>query len=202
MNTLPFLFLSSLTSFALELESDHAQNPVFAAIVQEGFELGGINVRLPGPVLKDGQEADVQQAALLEVAGSEQARSDLLRDSVTAPFILKVRDAKADDATVRLVDLWFVVRGDLDRLDPLEVATQASGRAMSAGNMQFENRVLTADELAPRGKSTLTGRELSRWFVHVDGRLLDRIEVGASSEVVASRNGRVAGDRVPDRSRF
>src|SRR5262249_3030433 len=42
-------------------------------------------------------------------------------------------------------------------------------------------------ELKLRGRSTLADRELSRWFEHVDGRLLDRIEVGATSEVVASR---------------
>ena len=88
---------------------------------------------MPAPLLKDGQEADAQQAALLGVAGSEQALSDLLRDSVTAPFILKVHDAKADDGTVRLVDLWFVVRGDLDRLDPMEIATQTSGRGPVPG---------------------------------------------------------------------
>ena len=187
MNILPFLLLPCLALLAVEPESDHGENPVFTAILKEGFELGGINVRLPAPLLKDGQEADVQQTALLGVAGSEQALTDLLRDSVTAPLILKAHDAKADDGTVRLVDLWFVVRGDLDRLDPMEIATQASGRGTSAGNMQFEDRLLTPDELAPLGRSTLAGRELSRWFVHTDGRLLDRIEVAATAEVVASR---------------
>ena len=53
--------------------------------------------------------------------------------------------------------------------------------------MQFEDRLLTPDELAPLGRSTLAGRELARWFVHTEGRLLDRIEVAATSEVVASR---------------
>jgi hypothetical protein len=187
MSALSFLLLPCLASLAVEPESGHAKNPVFAAIVQEGVDLGGIKVRLPAPRLKDGQEADVQQAALLEVAGSEEALSDLLRDSVTAPFILKVHDAKADDGTVRLVDLWFAVRGDLDRLDPTEVARKAGGQVTGAGNMEFESRLLTSDELAPRGKSTLTSRELSRWFEHVDGRLLDRVEVAATAEVVASR---------------
>jgi hypothetical protein len=187
MGTLSLLLVPCLALLSVESESGHGNNPVFASIVRDGFELGGINVRLPAPLLKDGQEAEVQHTALLQVAGSEQALADLLRDSVTAPFILKVHDEKADDGTVRLVDLWFVVRGDLDRLDAIEIAKQASGRGTSAGNMEFKNRLLTSEELATRGKSTLTGRELSRWFMHVDGRLLDRIEVAATAEVVASR---------------
>lgn len=187
MNTILLLLFPCLALFAVEPDFDHGKNPVFTAIVDEGFELGGINVRLPAPLLKDGQEAAEQQADLLRVAGSEQALSDLLRASIMAPFLLKLHDVKAKDGMIRLVDLWFVIRGDLDRLDPMGIAKQASGRATGAGNMQFEDRLLTPDELAPLGKSMLTGRDLSRWYMHTDGRLLDRIEVAATAEVVASR---------------
>jgi hypothetical protein len=181
------ILLPGLALLAVAAESDHARNPVFAAVVREGVDLSGVKVRLPAPLLKDGQEADVQRSVLLEVAGSERALANLLRDSVTAPFVLKVHDTKVDDGTVRRVDLWFVVRGDLEGIDPTGVAAQASGRSVGAGNMEFQDRLLTTGELKPRGRSTLSGRELSRWFAHVDGRLLDRIEVGATSEVVASR---------------
>jgi hypothetical protein len=187
MSIVSLLLFPGLASLAIAAESDHARNPAFATLVREGVELGGVKVQLPAPLLKDGQEADVQQSALLGVVGSERALADLLRDSVTAPFILKVHDTKAEDGTVRRVDLWFVVRGDLDGIDPAGVAAQASGRSVGAGNMEFQDRLLTPEELKPRGRSTLAGRELSRWFVHVDGRLLDRIEVGATSEVVSSR---------------
>jgi hypothetical protein len=187
MSITSLLLVPGLASLAVAAESDHAKNPVLAAVVREGVDLGGDKVRLPAPLLKDGQEADVQRTALLEVAGSERALTDLLRDSVTAPFILKVHDRKAEDGTVRRVDLWFIVRGDLERIDPAGVAAQASGRSVGAGNMEFQDRLLTPEELKPRGRSVLSGRELSRWFAHVNGRLLDRIEVGATSEVVASR---------------
>ena len=122
-----------------------------------------------------------------KLSGSERALADLLRDSVTAPFLLKVRDQKMTDATVRIVDLWFVVRGDLASLDPVEVASQASGKAVEAGNMRFASRLLTDDELKPRGRSSHRGRDLSRWFVHLEGRLLDRIAVEATNEAVATR---------------
>ena len=85
---------------------------------ESGFHADGATIRLPGPILKDGLDAGQQHAALLKLSGSERALADLLRDSVTAPFLLKVRDQKTTDATVRMVDLWFVVRGDLDESRP------------------------------------------------------------------------------------
>ena len=98
--------------------------------LRSGFKADGATIKFPGPILKDGLDAGQQHAALLKLSGSEQALADLLRDSVTAPFILKVHDQKTTDATIRMVDLWFVVRGDLDDLDPVEVARtiQRQGR--------------------------------------------------------------------------
>lgn len=184
MKTASLLMLATLCGLGPDAPPD---NSVFTAIVRDGVDLGGSTVRLPGPLLHDGQSADSQRDALRKVAGSDQAQADLLRDSVTAPFILRVHDSKAKDGTIRMVDLWFVVRGNLDELDPMEIATRASGRSVGAGNMEFQQRLLTVEELRTHGRSPLSGRELSRWFAHVDGRLLDRIEIGATSEVVASR---------------
>jgi len=170
-----------------DMEPVHAGNPVYVDAIRSGFHADGATIRFPGPILKDGLDANQQHAALLKLSGSERALADLLRDSVTAPFLLKVRDRKMTDATVRIVDLWFVVRGDLASLDPVEVASQASGKAVEAGNMRFESRLLTDDELKPRGRSSHRGRDLARWFVHLEGRLLDRIAVEATNEAVATR---------------
>lgn len=170
-----------------DTEPAHAGNPVYVDALRSGFHADGATIRFPGPILKDGLDANQQHAALLKLSGSERALADLLRDSVTAPFLLKVRDRKMTDATVRIVDLWFVVRGDLASLDPVEVASQASGKAVEAGNMRFASRLLTDDELKPRGRSSHRGRDLARWFVHLEGRLLDRIAVEATNESVATR---------------
>ena len=170
-----------------DTEPAHAGNPVYVDALRSGFHADGATIRFPGPILKDGLDANQQHAALLKLSGSERALADLRRDSVTAPFLLKVRDRKMTDATVRIVDLWFVVRGDLASLDPVEVASQASGKAVEAGNMRFASRLLTDDELKPRGRSSHRGRDLARWFVHLEGRLLDRIAVEATNESVATR---------------
>ena len=170
-----------------DTEPVHAGNPVYVDAIRSGFHADGATIRLPGPILKDGLDANQQHAALLNLSGSERALADLLRDSVTAPFLLKVRDRKMTDATVRIVDLWYVVRGDLASLDPVEMPSQASGKAVEAGSMRFASRLLTDDELKPRGRSSHRGRDLSRWFVHLEGRLQDRIAVEATNEAVATR---------------
>jgi len=187
MAKLAVILLSWLSGVAVEPAPGHEKNTVFAALIRDGFDLGGQRIRLPAPLLKDEQGAEEQHTALLGLAGSERALSDLLRDSVTAPYILKVHDIKADGGIVRVIDLWFVVRAGLADIDPAKIADQASGQAVGAGNMEFQNRLLTAEELKPRGRSTVSGRELSRWYGHIEGKLLDRIEVGATSEVVATR---------------
>ncbi len=170
-----------------EREPEHARNPIYAQAMKSGFPAEGGAVKLPAPLVKDGLDATQQHAALLQLTGSEKALSDLLRDSVTAPFLLKVRDQKTKEATIRIVDLWFIVRGDLDRVDPVEVANQASGKAVEVGNMRFESRLLSDDVIRPHGKSSEHRRELSRWFVHLAGRLLDRVAVEVTNESVATR---------------
>jgi hypothetical protein len=170
-----------------DLEPVHERNPIYAEALRSGLHADGATITLPAPILKDGLDAGLQHAALLKLSGSETALADLLRDSVTAPFILKLRDQKTTGATVRMMDLWFVVRGDLDGLDPVEMARQSSGKAVEAGNMRFENQLLTDNELKPSGRSSQRGRDLSRWFVHLKGRLLDRVGVELTDEAVATR---------------
>ncbi len=170
-----------------QTEPAHDRNPLYADAVRAGFLADGVTVKLPAPILKDSLDAGQQHEVLLELCGSERPLEDLLRDSVTAPFLLKVRDQKSSNATIRIVDLWFVVRGDLKSLDPVEVASQASGKSIEAGNMRFESRILTAEELKPHGRSSQHTQDLSRWFVHLKGRLLDRIALEATHEAVATR---------------
>jgi hypothetical protein len=171
----------------LDTEPVHARNPVFADAILTGFKAEGSAFTFPGPLLRDGIDAGQQHVVLVELTGSERALADLLRDSVTAPFLLKVHDQRTTDSTMRIVDLWFVVHSDLEGFDPIKVASQASGKALEAGNMRFESRLLNDDELKPRQRATVRGQDFSRWYVHMKGRLLDRLEVEATNEAVATR---------------
>jgi hypothetical protein len=171
----------------IDIEARHLSNPIYSEAIRSGWSAAGSKVEFPSPILKDGLPAQAQREAILNLAGSEEALANLLRDSVTAPFILKVHDQKATEATVRIVDLWFAVHADLEGFDPLDVARRTSGKAAEAGNMRFESRLLTEDEMKGVGKASREGRELSRWYSLLKSRLLDRIAVQAVDEAVATR---------------
>jgi hypothetical protein len=171
------------------IEPGHQDNSIYAAAVRDGWMAGALHVAFPEPRLKDGLDPTAERLELVKVAGSEQILEDLLRDSVTAPFVLKVRDQKGPEATIRMVDLWFAVRGNLDELDPFDVAVNSSGKAAEAGNMRFESRLLTETETKGLDRPIRRERQFSRWFVQLKGRLLDRITFQVTDETVATRTG-------------
>jgi hypothetical protein len=171
----------------IDVEPGHQGNPLYTVALKSGWSGAGVKVEFPGPILQDGLDDEGQHQAILEIARSNRALADLLRDSVTAPFILKVHDQKGKNATIRIVDLWFAVRADLAEFHPLDLARQNSGKAAEAGNMRFESRVLTEEELKQFGRSSEEGQTRSRWFTQVKSQLLDRITVQATDEAVATR---------------
>jgi hypothetical protein len=170
------------------VESEHARNPVYQEVLSRGLRSGGQEVHLPEPRLRDGQDAGLQRAALQEVAGSDQALEDLLRDAVTARYIIKVRDVKAA-ATIRVVDLWFLVYADLAQLDPAREAARTDGKEAEAGNMKFQTRLLKTAELRAAGVAPPAETPgLHTWYAHIHGRLLDRIVFDVTNQVMASQS--------------
>ena len=131
--------------------------PVYVGVLDEGLKANGATVKLPEPRLRDGQAADVQRAALREVAGSDQKLEELVRNSVTAPYIIKVHDVKAGDATIRVIDLWFVVYADIAEIDPAKEAAKADDKEVEAGNMVMRTRLLKPEDLRAAGIAAPSG---------------------------------------------
>jgi hypothetical protein len=180
---MPFALLLALLAPA---DAGHDGNPVFRDVVARGLTAGGTTVKLPAPTFRDGQSADEQKAALREVAGSTRGAEEMLQESISAPHRLKLRDDKAQGATLRSGDLVFVLRGvDLDSIKPDEAFRQAKSKPVEAANMRFEARVLSPDDLKGSPASPSGSDE---WFTHATGRLLDRISVESTDRVVASRS--------------
>jgi hypothetical protein len=193
MTKLPLLLSAAVFCQSSEkaIEPKHAANPVYKELITSGATLDGTSVRLATPLLRDGQPGDEQRGALRSMAGSDRALDDLLRDSVTAPQILKVRDEPSRDGTiVRGADLWFVVYADLTTIHPLESARQAEKEgATEAGNMRFETHLLSADDLKARSLSVSDGSDArEEWYAHMTGLLLDKIHVEATTQVCATRS--------------
>ena len=154
-------------------------------MLKDGLAAGGKVVKLPSPTFADGLSAEGQRAALTKLAGSARAADELLHDSVSAPYLLKVRDEPADGATIRSADLTFAIRVDLDAVKPEDFARNDAGGPVEAGNIRGEVKVLGADDLKDSPAGPAGDRE---WFAHADGRLLDRIAVATTDRVVWSRS--------------
>ena len=82
------------------IEPGHAGNSVYLEVLDRGLKADGQTVKLPDPQLRDGQTADDQRKALRMVAGSDRRLEELIRNSVTAPYIIKVRDVKTESGTI------------------------------------------------------------------------------------------------------
>jgi hypothetical protein len=172
-----------------QIEPAHARNIVFKQALDEGLKDGGQTVTLPRPGLRDGQGAEAERAVLRKAAGSDQAVENMLRNSTTAPYIIKVHDVKTADATIRLADLWFVVYADLRAVDPAKEAGRTDQKEVGAANMDFQTRLLKVGDLRAAGITPPTREPgLETWYARVHGRLLDRIDFQVTNQVTASQS--------------
>lgn len=157
----------------------HDANAVFRAIRADD------PAEIPAPMFADGQSADEQRKALRSLVTSERGVDDLLRDSVTAPFVLKLKDTAADGATIRSGELYFVLHIPLDAVDPTKLNPSADAGPVEAANMRFESRILGPDDLKARGLGEVAPGE---WYVHSQSRLLDRIAAESTDHATSSRS--------------
>ncbi len=182
-----------LSDGAGRLEPQHARNSIYVGVLRDGLSADGATYKPPEPRLRDDMAAEAQRAAMRELAGSDQRLDELLRDSVTAPHLMKVHDVKGADATIRVVDLWFVVYADIAEVDPAKEAAKTDEKQVEAGNMVMRTRLLKPEDIRAAGieppPSTREGPGPITWYGHVHGRLLDRIEFDVTNQVAATRTG-------------
>jgi hypothetical protein len=173
---------------APDIEAPHARNDVYVSLLREGVTLAGKTITFPMPLLHDGDSPDVERAALRKLAGSDEGVKELLRDSVTAPQILRIHDEKGTDGTIiRVADLWFAVHASLEEIDPGQLGgAREDAKPFEAGNMRFTNHVLTDDELKTRG--IVRADPKLEWYTHLAADLLDRIRVEATSRARGSQS--------------
>ncbi len=181
----------AIAILAADVEPEHSGNALYRILLNEGLTFEGETYRFPQPILWDEQSAEAQEAALVEQAGSKARAADLLRDSVSAPFLLKLHDVKAKDGSIlRAADLWFALRADLENLEPDDV-TLGESQPVEAGNMRFEGRLVPDEDLKARGitpPNSPKGSFPRTAFLHSTARLLDRLHVESTARIVATRS--------------
>lgn len=155
-------------------------NATYRSVREDGLTAGEAVVKLPAPLLSGHEEADAERAKLRELAGSSRALDEFLRDSVTAPHILRLRDEPGDEAILRAADLWFVLRTELDQVDPEEAARRSDGRVVEAANMRVESQLVELHAAQGDGQP-------ATWTVRLEGTLLDRIGFEVTERAEATR---------------
>jgi hypothetical protein len=190
MNAILWILATGVLAQKPDLEPEHAANRVYKAIVQDGVSIDGTTVQWPAPLLRDGQSAEEQRAALKKLLGSDQEVNDLLRNSVTAPQVVKVHDEPSGGkggTIVRSADVWFVVYADLGSLDPEKAAERAGkNEPVEAANMRFKSELLKPAQVKESGLSEPDPHK--EWYAHVTGDLLYRIHVEATDQTFATQS--------------
>ena len=178
------MFVGLIVLAAQGARSAGSGHSAFATSIEKGLTAGGKTVKIPPPTFHDGQAADEQRAELRRVAGSDRKMEEMLADSVAAPYVLKLNDLVADGTTLRSIDLWFILHVGLDAIKADDPLRRADSGPIEAGNMRFEAKALTADDLKPDGVGPPAEGEA---YSHSTGRLLDRILVESTDRIVVSR---------------
>jgi hypothetical protein len=192
-----------LLAVALAGADAHEQvNPLYKELRQTGIPISSASKSpLPAPSMPDGLDAKAQRAAIQKVAGEDYDVEELMRKSVVAAHVLRIRDIAPSDpkAPARGVDTWFIAYGNLetiankDFLDRLLRANRDEGKA----------RTLSAVDLAKRGITVLPQQEKNESFGHIVFTFLDRVEISATGHSYWSRttDSIVAASRLDPRFR-
>lgn len=167
-------------------------NPIYTELLEKGVVIGGApGVRLPPPTMADGLDAAAQQQAIAGIAGPNRPVEALLRNSVVAPFELRIVDDKSagETSTARRVDLWFVAYGSLERIasegfwkETLhnESKTDSSGPASEA-------RLLTEEELRQRQIVPAVAGAKREQFGTASFTLFDRVRIHGTMRSLDTR---------------
>jgi hypothetical protein len=182
------LVLSTLFAVA-----DHsAANPLFQELRTRGISLGESSIPLPPPAMADGLGAAAQTAVLTRVVDERYPLDEFTRDAVVAPFVLKFPELPSGKVMPRGIDVWFIVRGDLNELAKVDVLKEFT----SARGKDTTLHVLTADELKARGlpltsadspKHVAAVGATEERFVHTVANVLDHVVLHQTMRCALSR---------------
>lgn len=165
-------------------------NQVFAALAAQGVSFGNATVHLPPPTLPDGLDGPGQKKALEQIANENHPLESLLRNSVVAPFVLKISDDKTPGAglagTARRVDVWFIAHGDFARITSEEflLGQITPDTKPEQGKADFRGETLTVEQLASRNIVAISNERL----FYISFNLFDRALVSATSQAMLTRN--------------
>lgn len=171
------LFLITVT--AVPAKDHDKANPLYRELRDPGVAVGkDVKAPLPAPTMPDGLDTKAQREIIKTLAGQDYDLDDLLRQSVVAPHILRLRDLKPSDreAPVRGVDVWFVAYGDLKTVANKDFQE----RLLDSNRKESRGQALKTEDLAKRKITIKKEDEKHEGYGHVTFAFLDKIEISAT----------------------
>jgi hypothetical protein len=179
------LTLVLLATAAAQPPATHeAANPLYKSLLDPGVEVGpNIKAKLPVPTMPDGLDAAKQKAAIKALIGNDYDFDEFTRNSVVAPYLLKLRDVAPSDpnAPARGVDAWFVIHGDLKALDDEKFLESL----LSVGRGDGKGDSITKGDLAQR-KITIAD-EKKEGYGHIAFDFIDKVRIRATGRAMWSK---------------
>ena len=181
----------ALMSLAAGAQAAHP-NALWTKLLTEGVTVReGLNIPFPPPTMPDGLDAAAQREALLSITDRNHPVERLLRESVVAPFVLRIETERAspEGPPVRSIDLWFVTYGKLDLLADESFLRDAVSVAPKGGDRGLPTRsdFLSDDALISRGLKSAEREGIREGWFRAEFELLDRVYVGVTRHSMASR---------------
>ena len=179
--------------FALVSAADGGtENSVYRELTEKGVAMSdGTAVRLPPPILADGLDAAAQHAAMAKAAGRRASVEELVGKSYYAPVIMRVRTARRSDdegPAIRLINVWFVVRGKWDTLTSEGfLESVLADKNSSKSRVVSKSGILTEQEMAARNLTATVKDDREKRFVYATFSLFERVEVSATRFSVLTR---------------
>lgn len=149
------LVLSAALAAPAQPPAHESANAIYKGLLDPGLVVGpDVRVKFTPPVMADGLTAAQQKAVIEKVIGTDYPFAEFNRQSVVAPQVVRIGDAKPSDpaAPARTVDVYFIAYGDfaatddekfLDRLTRTGQGT-GSGRSLSAADLD-KRKITLAD---------------------------------------------------------
>ena len=159
-------------------------NPLFKSLTDQGVEVGAnMKAKLPPPSMADGLDAARQKAAISALIGNDYSYDEFTRNSVVAPYVLKLHDVKPSDpsAPARAVDAWFIIYGDLKALDDEKFLE----RLLSVGKGEGKGDAIKKEDLGKRGIKVPD--EKKEGYGHIEFDFLEKVRIRATGHAMWSR---------------
>lgn len=181
------LWIPVLASFLAPADDE---NRLLHELTHQGLPVEGetSGIRLPEPTMADGLSAAEQHALIKQVAGPRRRLEHLLRDSIVAPFVLKISQPEDTDARYRHVDVWYVARGDLTQFQQEEFLGNLVDFGGQSSEAELASRLVPPAQLLERGIQPEEGSNEVQQFLFNSVELFDRVSLRSTRRIVLSSN--------------